>query len=89
MILYPIQQILYQKLYSYSILSPHDGHAGDWTSFSSNDCFSYMDGLITGASIEIYPKRSVFSMADNRGATNLKMFCNNNEILSATNNDKR
>ena len=48
-----------------------------------------MDGLITGASIEIYPKRSVFSMADNRGATNLKMLCSNNEVLSATNNDKR
>ena len=71
-------------------MNPHDGHAGDWTSISRTGCRGdFMDGLITGASIEIYPKRSVFSMADNRGATNLKMICSNNEVLSATNNDKR
>ena len=79
------------KRYFYSILNPHDGHAGVWTSFADTKCNTngFLNNFIQGMAIEIYPKKSVLSMADNRGATNLKMFCADNTVLIASNNDKR
>ena len=75
----------------YSILKPHDGHAGVWTRFADTKCDTNgsLNNFIRGMAIEIYPKKSVLSMADNRGATNLKMFCGDNTVLTASNNDKR
>ena len=83
---------MYQVVcYFNSISNPHDGHAGVWTSFADTKCDTNgsLSNFIRGMAIEIYPKKSVLSMADNRGATNLKMFCADNTVLIASNNDKR
>ena len=72
--------------FGYSILEPHDGHAGDWTSFSATRC-NGNNNFINGVAIEIFKKGGMFS--DARGATNLKMVCADGTILEASNNDKR
>ena len=52
----------------YRILSPHDGHYGDWSDFAYASC---KGTFFNGVEIEIYPKGA----SDERGATNLRMFC--------------
>ena len=68
----------------FSILNPHHGFAGKYTRFSDTTCTST---FIHGVAIEIYPKGGILS--DQRGATNLKMYCSDGTRLEATNNDKR
>ena len=72
------------NLFDFSILQPHHGFAGKYTSFSDTTCTSR---FIHGVTMEIYEKGGVFS--DERGATNLKMYCSDGTRLEATNNDRR
>ena len=67
----------------YRILNPHHGFAGHYTKFSDTSC---KKGLLNGVAIEIFAGGVV---ADERGATNVKMSCTNGDILLATNDDKK
>ena len=68
----------------FSILKPHDGHAGGWTQFSETTC---KNNFIYGVAIEIYPKDGTFT--DSRGATNLRMVCADEKVMEVSNNDKK
>ena len=71
-------------LWFFSILKPHDGHAGGWTQFSETTC---KNNFIYGVAIEIYPKDGTFT--DSRGATNLRMVCADENVMEVSNNDKK
>lgn len=65
-----------------STLKPHDGFTGDWSQLSGTTC---KKGFINGVAIEIYGTDGW----DARGATNLKMRCNDGSILERSNDDKK
>ena len=72
------------SLIFFSILKPHDGHAGGWTQFSETTC---KNNFIDGVAIEIYPNDGTFT--DSRGATNLRMVCADEKVMEVSNNDKK
>ena len=69
--------------FHYSILSPHHGFAGKYTRFTDTTC---PGTFIHGVAIENYEGGM---LSDERGATNLKMYCSDGTKLEANNNDKR
>ena len=78
-----METVKYKVMHNSSVLKPHDGYTGEWTLFANTSC---KKDFIVGAAIEIFEGGIT---VDDRGATNLKMFCNDTTKLEANNNDKR
>ena len=81
--LLPINKLFFSsKNLLYRVLNPHEGHLGDWSEFHSCD-----HSFINGAQLEIYPTCSTWK-CDDRGATNIRMFCIDGKKLESYNPDE-
>ena len=62
-------------------LMPHEGHYGVWTTLGG--CNS---SFINGAELQIYPSGNGAWGHDDRGATNLRMFCLDGGVIEGKGN---
>ena len=76
-------------LHNYRFIRPHNGLEGDWTPFSETTCRTGQ--FITGVAIRSDNESGIGSeikvvFQDDRGATDLKMICEDGKEMKSTAN---